>query len=167
MKTITKLFIPMVAFVILLTNLSTMAQHPQPERPEAKEDARTIIHRTKVVIEEAQRAVARGHVYNGDLAKAISHQHFAIKLYNQGFYGRAINHTIRARQLAFVAIRDNKEAIKAEWNWDPKELNYVKALPPESQLEREVATAKIDADLKDEKASTNTYGDLDLNIEVR
>jgi hypothetical protein len=163
MKTTIKLFLPVFLFIITLVNV----QARPAQRQDMREDARAIIHRTVGVIVEAQNAVARGRVYTGDLSASIAHQHLAVRLFRQGQNEGAIHQSMRARNLAFAAIRANKAEIRAEWQFDDRERGYLGRAPAEADLDGEVRTGGIDADLKDERASVSHYADLDVDVEVR
>jgi len=49
------------------------------------------------------------------VTKAIHHQKFARRLYREGMYGRAIHHSFRARELAYVAMKTNKGEVRQEF----------------------------------------------------
>jgi hypothetical protein len=106
-------------------------------------------------------------VYTGDLSAAIAHQHMAIRLYREGEYERAIHQCMDARNFAFAAMRANKAEIRAEWQFDQREQGYVGKAPAKTDLDGEVRTAGVDVDLKDDRAATTHYTDLDLDVNAR
>jgi hypothetical protein len=169
MKTTIKLFITAMLSITTLTNVQTVsAQRPGGPGPGPREDAKTVIHRTSGVIIEGQRDEARGRVYTGDnLSASIAHQHLAIRLFQQGKFERAINQSIRARNLAFAVIRANRGVIRPEWQFNAMEQGYVKRAPAEADLDAEVRTGGVDMGLKDEKAAGTSYSDLDINVNVK
>jgi hypothetical protein len=164
MKTTIKLFLTAILFITTLVNV----QATPAQRPGARDDAKMIIHRTSGVIIEGQRDEARGRVYTGDyLSASIAHQHMAVRLFQQGKYERAINQSVRARNLAFAAIRANRGVIRPEWQFDAREQGYIKTAPPDRDLDAEVRTGGVDVDLKDEKAAGTSYNDLDINVNIK
>ncbi len=140
---------------------------PPPPAPNLREDAKIIIHRSVPVIVEAQNDVTRGRIYTGDLSAAIAHQHMAVRLYREGQYERAIHQCMFARNYAFAAIRANKAVIKAEWQFDQREQGYAGRAPAKEDLDGEVRSKGIDTDLKDDRAATTHYNDLDIDTNVR
>jgi hypothetical protein len=163
MKTTIKLFLPVFLFVITLANV----QAGPAQNSAMRDDARAIIHRTVAAIVEGQRDVSIGRVYTGDLSASIAHQHLAVRLFRQGQYERSIHQSIRARNLAFAAIRANKAEIRAEWQFDDRERGYLGRAPAEADLDGEVRTGGIDVDLRDDRAAVTHYGDLDVDVEMR
>ena len=71
-------------------------------------DARRVLQRTAQYLMEAQRVARnRGNYYQG-LGKALAHQNRAKQLYEQGWYDRAIVHSISARKIAIDILRQNR-----------------------------------------------------------
>jgi hypothetical protein len=117
-----------------------------------KEQAKRIIRRTAVVILAAHKKVKEGKVYTGDLARAIAHQKFAIKLYREGKYFKAIHHSRRARMLAIMAIKANKGAETSEMKYEKGDENAFKGGPSDDELDKEVAKEMpAEAAAKDEE----------------
>lgn len=108
-------------------------QHERYEH--VQEDARYIINRTTSVLFEAQRAVIRGHRSMG-LAHAFAAQSKARELYIQRQYREAIFHSLRARDLAFRIIRDNRRRVKPEFFPDRIEEFYAHDRPGDEELDR-------------------------------
>ncbi len=104
-----------------------------------KEQARRVLRRTAVVILIAHKKVKEGKVYTGDLARAIAHQHFAIKLYREGKFFRAIHQSRRARMLAIMAIKANKGEETAEMKYEQEDEKAMKSGPKDEELDKEVA----------------------------
>src|SRR3954463_4256325 len=82
-----------------------------------KEQSKRVLRRTAMVIMIAHKKVKEGHVYTGNLAKAIAHQQFARKLYREGKYFQAIHQSRRARFLAIQAIKANKGVETGEMSY--------------------------------------------------
>ena len=104
-----------------------------------KEQAKRILRRTAVVILVAHKKVKEGKVYTGDLARAIAHQKFALKLYREGKYFRAIHHSRRAKMLAIMAIKANKGAESTEMKYEKQDENAFKGGPSDDELDKEIA----------------------------
>jgi|ERR1051325_6556571 hypothetical protein len=120
-----------------------------------KEQAKRIIRRTAVVILAVHKKVKEGKVYTGNLAKAIAHQKFAIKLYREGKYFRAIHHSRRAKFLALMAIKANKGAETSEMKYQKEDENAFKGGPSDDELDKELAKEMpAEAAAKDEEAVT-------------
>lgn len=100
-----------------------------------QEDARYIIHRTATVLFDAQRAVMRGHRSVG-LALAIAMQSKARELYHNRYYRDAIFHSLRARDIAFRIIRNNRKRVKPEFFHDGIEKRYTHDRPRDEVLDR-------------------------------
>lgn len=141
-----------LSLVVLLGGISLPneadAQYPsrrarakaRHSRPVLRTKARRVIRRTNRAIVLAQDAVKKGNVQTGNLAKSVHHQRFARRMYRRGFYHRAINHSRRARTLAFAAIKANKGNV-------PKEL----AFDGEEGPEGNVSDAELDAAVQKEE----------------
>jgi hypothetical protein len=107
-----------------------------PRSQYMQEDARYIIQRTATVLIDAQRAVMRGHRSFG-LSLAIATQSRARDLYFQRDYRDAIFHSLRARDIAFRIIRDNRGRVKPEYFPDRIEERYAHDRPRDEDLDRE------------------------------
>ncbi len=107
--------------VLLLLATSTHAQRtPRKERakerrsqmaPREQAQAKRVLRRTNVTIHHAKKQLAEHQNKTGDLAKAVSHQRYAISLLRRGMDKRAIAHSRRARRLAFASIQANQGKI--------------------------------------------------------
>ena len=118
-----------------------------------KEQAKRVIRRTAVVIMVAHKKVKEGKVYTGDLSRAIAHQKFAIKLFREGKYFKAIHHSRRARMLAIAAIKANKGAETSEMKYDKEDESAMKGGPSDEELDKELAKEMpAEAAAKDEEA---------------
>lgn len=128
-----------------------------------KDQARLTIRKTAVIIIIAYKKVKEGKVYTGNLARAVAHQKYAIKLYRAGEYFSAIHHSRRARFLAIEVIKANKGAEMEEWKLSKEEQsatangpkdeeldkNLAKEMPDELTRDQEVIAAPIDVNLND------------------
>jgi len=76
-------------------------------QPVVRQKTKRIINNTAVVIHKAHKETMVHHVYTGNLKKAIAHQRFAIFLFNEGKYMRAMHHSRYARQLAKLHLDAN------------------------------------------------------------
>jgi hypothetical protein len=126
-------------------------------RPLERKDARHIINRTALVIIAAQKEARSGQVYAG-LGGAVAHQRYARELFRKGFYLWAINHSLRGRVLAVQVIRRNKGAEINEATLDKVEKFYIKKLPPDKELDRQIAK---DAGQDDAAVDVNIEEDID------
>ena len=116
-----------------------------------KEQAKRVIRKTAMIILVAHKKVKEGKVYTGNLARAIAHQRFAIKLYRAGEYFRAIHHSRRARFLAVEAIKANKGAEMAEWKMSKEEEESMANGPKEDELDKNLAKDMPGEPAKDEE----------------
>jgi hypothetical protein len=75
----------------------------------SRQEARRILIETNNILEDAKREAERGGYYEG-LGRAYSHQREARDLYsNDRRYDRAIDHSLRAREIAKDIIQTNRE----------------------------------------------------------
>lgn len=139
------------AFMLLLSSFS-FAQRGK------RVHAHRAIRRTAVVLVYAHKQVKENKVYTGNLARAVRHQRFARFLFHKGKYFRAIHHTRRARQLAFLAINANKGSVNKEWELS-KEDNEG-APSDDKELEKELP--KDSEGLTDEQLILSELSDIDL-----
>lgn len=110
--------------VLLLLATSTHAQRtPRMERvkerrsqmaPHELAKAKRVLRRTNATIHHAKKQLAEHQNKTGDLAKAVSHQRYAISLLRRGMDQRAMAHSRRARRLAFASIQANQGQIPEE-----------------------------------------------------
>jgi hypothetical protein len=114
-------------------------------RHQIREDARQIIHRTAMVLVEAQQAVQRKHNFFG-LARSFAHQQKAQELYRDGSYRDAIFHSLRARELAIQVIRENRGRLRPEFNRDEMEQRYSRDIPRDEELDRRLDKSKVGRD---------------------
>lgn len=170
MKTVSKRFsLTKKLFLLLLlpaflTFTNTQASSLQNERkgPQIKkEQAKRVIRRTAVTILVAHKKVKEGHVYTGNLAKAIAHQKFARKLYRDGKYFRAIHQSRRAKFLAIQAIKANKGVESAEMRYSKDDDEATKGGPSDDELDKELEKEMPGQTMKDEDVITSEP-DVDL-----
>jgi len=126
-------------------------------------DARREITATRYVIIRAHRAVNQGRVFTGDLALAVRHQRFAISLFKAGEFERSFYQTIRARRLAYAAIRANKGAITR------RELAEIEVYNAHSDEELDADFQKNgpQESIKDEDVVSQDSAKLDIDIVVK
>ena len=160
LKIILFLFVvPVFAFAGPKESLGQGA-HPQIK----KEQSKRVLRRTAVVILAAHKKVKEGHVYTGNLARAIAHQKFARKLYRDGKYFRAIHQSRRARYLAIQAIKANKGTEGAEMRYSKEDENVMKGGPSDDELDKELSKEMPGASFKDEE-TIGSDPDVDLKEE--
>ena len=154
MKTIKRL--------LLLLMLPSFAAFTYSEPSIKKEQAKRVIRKTAMIIMVAHRKVKDGKVYTGDLAHAIAHQKFAIKLFRAGDYFRAIHHSRRARFFAVEAIKANKGAEMEEWKLTKEEEGYTVNGPKDEELDKNLLKEMPGEVTKDEDV-INIKLAVDLN----
>jgi hypothetical protein len=123
--------------------------------------ARMFLKRTVVVIIEAKKKVDENKVYTGNLAKAVNHQKFARRLFKEGRYGQAVQHSRRARHLAILAIRANRGVEPGE---DAKDLQVNEGPgrgPSDADLDKAVAQQMSAETTRDDAVAVNLQ-DLDI-----
>ena len=153
MKTIKKILV-----LFLLPALTAFAG---PGPMIKKQQAKGVIRKTAVVIMHAYRRVKTEHVYTGNLARAIAHQKFAIRLYREGKYFKAIHHSRMARRLAILALKANKGEEMADWKYSKEEEANMKSGPTEEELSSELSKEMPGAAVKDEDVISD-IPDVDL-----
>ena len=104
-------------------------------QPVVREKTRRIINNTAVVIHKAHKETMVHHVYTGNLKKAIAHQRFAIFLFNEGKYMRAMHHSRRARQLAQMHLEANLGLPPKPVEFGPDEQPDG-MIPPDADLDK-------------------------------
>ena len=149
-------------FAFTKTEASSLQNERRGPGPQIKkEQAKRIIRRTAVVILIAHKKVKEGHVYTGNLAKAIAHQKFARKLYRDGKYFRAIHQSRRAKFLAIQAIKANKGVESAEMRYSRDDDEATKGGPSDDELDKEMEKEMPGQTMKDEDVITSEP-DVDL-----
>ncbi|TCL64243.1 hypothetical protein EDC14_101949 [Hydrogenispora ethanolica] len=123
-----------------------------------RDDARFVIHRTAQVIDDAQAAARRGHRPMG-LAQAVAHQRWARDLYWKGAYRDAIYHSLRARNIAFQVLENNRGWVRREYRRDNMEEVYFRSSPRDKDLDLSLGMIKVGRD--DEFISIRLNLDLD------
>lgn len=153
-----KLSLSVALLLITLISLSAFAtQPPAVERQKAL----NVLLRTNRVIGVAHMSVKRGKVYTGNLAKAVRHERYAKKLFNQGNYHRAIVHSRKARLFAVEAIKANKVKPTSDCTITPEEGQLAGTAPSDQELEDEMA--KEEPEVKEEDLVNNN----NLGLEVK
>ncbi len=115
MKKWTFLLIGMLLSVFVLSSIS-FAYNP------AKQHARQVYRRTAEVLVAAQDSTRRRHRYEG-LSQAIRHQRIAKDYYYTRNYQLSINHSLRARELAYDVIERNNRRYHRP-SFDRIEMRY-------------------------------------------
>ena len=116
-----------------------------------RQQAKHILRKTAVVILIAHKKVKEGKIYTGNLARAIAHQKFAVKLYRAGKYYRAIHHSRRAKFLAILAIKANKGSETEEMKYTKEDEGAMKGGPCDDELDKELVKEMPAESLKDEE----------------
>ncbi|MFI5204018.1 MAG: hypothetical protein ACHQF2_05930, partial [Flavobacteriales bacterium] len=111
-----------------------------PKHRKASKDA---IRRTAVVLRHAHKKVKENKVYTGNLLKAVRHQRAARTFWKAGRYGRALWHTRKSRQLAFLAIKANKGTVDKAWEVGKDENISGENQPTDEELEKELPVLNI------------------------
>ncbi len=110
-------FIFSVLILLLLASSMHAQRNPRRERVKDRRSemtqserarAKRVLRRTNATIHYAKKQLIANQNKTGNLAKAVSHQRFAISLLRRGMDKRAIAHSRRARRLAFASIEANK-----------------------------------------------------------
>lgn len=163
MKMIKKLvFLFMLPALFSLTDTQAAPQQRGKGGPQVKkEHTKRVIRRTAAVIMIAHKKVKEGHVYTGNLARAIAHQKFARKLYRNGKYFRAIHHSRRARHLAILAIKANKGAETADMRYSKEDEEAMRGGPTDANLDSDLAKEMPGETMKDEDV-IGSDPDIDL-----
>jgi len=143
-------------FLILISVSASKAQSPVADRQKAL----NVLLRTNRVIGVAHMSVKRGKVYTGNLAKAVRHERYAKKLFNNVNYQRAIAHSRKARLHAVDAIKANKVKLTSDATITPEEDEVIGAIPGDQELEDEAA--KEIPELKEEDLVNNNNLDIDV-----
>jgi hypothetical protein len=135
-----------------------MERQEKPVRmdKEQRRDAAIVLKRTANVLMTAQKSVKRHRVYTGDLAKAYRHQQFAKELFETGDFDRSIRQSLRARQLANIAIRANKG--RASEDYDRNESRYSKDIKAD--------TLDKDFDSKRKPGEKDMSDDVIINMRI-
>ena len=114
-------------------------------RPQIRENAQHIIHRTAMVIFEARRAAIQRHRFFG-LARALAFQQRARELYFDGLYRDAIFLSLRAREMAIQIIRENHGRMRRDFERDEMEERFARDIPRDEELERHIDKRHIGRD---------------------
>ncbi len=148
MKKLSLLLISMLLSVFVLSSIS-FAYNP------AKQHARQVYRKTAEVLVEAQEAARRGRSRQ-DLNRAISHQSIAKDYYYTRNYQLSINHSLRARQLAYDVIERNNRKYRRQ-EFDSIEMRYWREVR-QDELDSKVSNKNDD----DDEVSLKIKINLDL-----
>jgi hypothetical protein len=101
--------------------------------------AKHFIQRTNKVMHNAQTALKKDKVYNGDYVLAVRHAIQAKKMYNRKNYIRALQHSSRARLLALKVIRANNGVTPPEASFTQEERTDRQAIPTDREMDDNIA----------------------------
>ena len=137
----------LLLFLLILPLSQTQAQQAMRHR------ARMFLHRTSLVLVDAKAQLNKGQVYTGDFARALAHQRMAVRLFKAGYFQRAVNHSHRARMLAFAVIRSNKGQVDRKWEPNKDEQAMHANAPSDQQLDRDLQQENPSLAYDDRKAA--------------
>lgn len=106
--------------------------------PKHRKTSKDAIRRTAVVLRHAQKKVKENKNYTGNFLKAVRHQRAARTLWKAGKFGRALWHTRKSRQLAFLAIKANKGTVDKAWEMGKDENISGEAQPTDEEMEKDL-----------------------------
>jgi hypothetical protein len=116
--------------------------------------SRRILIRTRLVIIHAQKTAKEGKEYKG-LGNCLRHQRIARRLHFRGRYLLSALHSLRARKLAVLIIKNNKGTLIKETNLTREEERLLKNSPGDEALDKELDEKyKNDVPPIDDKAAT-------------
>jgi hypothetical protein len=124
----------LMSLFLILLNTSFIAAGPITQ---AK--AKSFIVRTNKVMHNAQAALKKDKVYNGDYVLAVRHAVQAKKMYNRKNFMRALQHSSRARLLALKVIRANNGVTPPEASFTAEERADRQAIPTDRELDDNIA----------------------------
>jgi len=154
--------LPIRTFCLLLLttficgSLFAQIDEGQTDDRKAKANARTFINQSSIVVREAGKEFRKNKIScSGNLSKACDHQHYALKMFKSGNYGKSLYHSWKARKLAFVCLKSNKATIKDEWLVRPQTV----CPPLDEKKIKKLLKNKKNADMG------NIENELDINVE--
>jgi hypothetical protein len=120
-----------------------------------KRTSRRILIRTRLVIIYAQKTAREGKKYIG-LGSCLRHQRIARRLHLRGRYLLSALHSLRARKLAVLVIRNNKGKLIKETKLTREEEALLKNSPGDEALDKELdGKYKNEAPPIDDKAAAD------------
>jgi hypothetical protein len=102
-----------------------------------KRTSRRILIRTRLVIIHAQKTAREGKKYIG-LGNCLRHQRIARRLHIRGRYILSVLHSLRARKLAVLIIKNNKGELIGETKLTREEERLLKNSPGDEALDKEL-----------------------------
>lgn len=123
-------------------------------QPAMRNRARGFLNRTSVVLVSAKTELNKGKNYTGDFSRAVAHQRYAVRLFRNGFYQKAINHSHRARMLALAVIRSNKGQVQRDWELNKEEKDLHANTPSDQQLDSDLTKDSPSLAFDDRKAAS-------------
>ncbi len=118
-----------------------------------------VLVRTRLVIIHAQKTAKEGKEYKG-LGNCLRHQRIARRLHLRGRYIISSLHSLRARKLAVLIIRNNKGTLIKETNLTREEERLLKNSPGDEALDKE-----LDEKYKNEAPHVDDKAAADAKIE--
>lgn len=149
-----------ILFSFILLMAASFTSHAQPIMIEKSKQA---IHRTATVIQAAHDATVTGQVFTGNLKQAVLHQQFAIQLFLDGKYIKAVHHSRRARELARIQIEANQGATPTGFEAAADEATDGPA-PAAEELDAALSASLLNKTSEDEKAiAAKPLTGIDIN----
>ena len=122
-----------------------------------------VLKRTAVVILAAHHQLKINRHFTGNFARSVAHQRFARRQYALGNFRRAIFHSRRARLLALTVLRDNKGALKKEYEFSAEENPPpAKDNPTDAQLDEQLTKDNPNQTFMDEDLVDKILDDIDV-----
>jgi hypothetical protein len=118
-----------------------------------------ILVRTRLVIIHAQKTARDGKKYTG-LGNCLRHQRIARRLHFRRRYLLSALHSLRARKLAVLIIKNNKGKLIKETNLTREEEGLLKNSPDDEALDKE-----LDKKYKDEAPPLDDKAAADAKVE--
>ena len=99
-----------------------MATNPYKSNPDLfKASSTKTLVRTSEMMKQARTLVETSKNYTGKLAKASMHQRYAVLLFKENNFVKAVHHTRRARFLCFEIFKENNKEIPQGFEFGKQE----------------------------------------------
>jgi hypothetical protein len=133
---------------------------PGLELVKRRSSLRTLI-RTRLVIIHAQKIAREGKKYTG-LGNCLRHQRIARRLHYRTRYLLSALHSLRARKLAVLIIKNNKGTLIKETNLTKEEKRLLKNSPGDEALDKELDEKykNVAPSLDDKAAADEKVGEI-------
>lgn len=137
-----------------------LKKRPGLELVKRRTSLRTLI-RTRLVIIHAQKISREGKEYAG-LGNCLRHQRIARRLHYRTRYLLSALHSLRARKLAVLIIKNNKGTLIKETNLTKEEERLLKNSPGDEALDKELEEKykNVAPPLDDEAAADEKVGEV-------